>query len=326
MKQFESFLAPQFEKYLDYRKSQGYQVKTPQGHLRCFDRYLQNKKTTAETLPPSFFLEMRANLTVEARSVNRIIASVRVFFKYLVRQGYYRVNPLQDIPYLQENAIIPFVFSPHEIDQLLMALWASIRTEKQYSFMKDFSGYLIILLLARCGLRISEPLRMEVQHYRYCEKSIYVEKTKFKKDRLIPVPQPVAIEIENYLSVRNTLLRFDDQSPFLFVNDNGRPLNDNRIRTVFNLAVRDIGLARSRQILGGTNFSAPTPHSLRHSFAVNTLKRIKEQGGNPQNALPVLADYMGHAMYRHTIKYLKVLDADQHRNLSNFAASHAVKQ
>jgi integrase/recombinase XerD len=322
MKRFESFLATRMEQYLEYRKANGYQAKTPLSHLKNFDRYLQDKKTDEEMLQPSFFLEMRTNLAVEARSVNRIIASVRVFFKYLVRQGHYQRNPLQDIPYLRENAIIPFVFSPEEVEQLLIVLWKKIRTKEQY-FMKDFSDYLVILLLARCGLRISEPLRMLVRHYNPIEKTIYIEKTKFKKDRLIPVPQPVAIEIRNYISVRNALLPPDNRNPFLFISDYKRGVSGERIRRIFRHTVKEIGLARSRQIFGSTNFNAPTPHSLRHSFAVNTLKGIKKRGDSPQNALPVLAIYMGHTMYRHTVKYLKVLDAAQHRNLTNFAAAHA---
>ena len=70
------------------------------------------------------------------------------------------------------------------------------------------------------------------------------------------------------------------------------------------------------------NFSAPTPHSLRHSFAVNTLRRIKKRGKSPQNALPVLATYMGHSEYKHTMKYLKVVDAEQRQGLADFVGSH----
>jgi site-specific recombinase XerD len=164
---------------------------------------------------------------------------------------------------------------------------------------------------------------MQLQHYRPIEKSIYIEKTKFKKDRLIPVHLSVATEIENYMSVRNALLPPDKQSQVLFVNDNGVPLSGNRVRKVFHLAIDNIGLARPRQTFFNTNFNAPTPHSLRHSYAVNTLKSIRERGGSPQNALPILATYMGHVKYRGTVEYLKVLNSDQHRNLVNFAASQA---
>jgi integrase/recombinase XerD len=67
------------------------------------------------------------------------------------------------------------------------------------------------------------------------------------------------------------------------------------------------------------NFSQPTPHSLRHSFAVNTLIKIKEKGQSPQHALPVLAAYMGHSDYRYTSIYLRVADAKSRQNLVDFS-------
>ena len=68
-----------------------------------------------------------------------------------------------------------------------------------------------------------------------------------------------------------------------------------------------------------TTFGAPTPHSLRHSFAINTLKRLKQRGESSQKALPVLSAYMGHRKYRYTAVYLKVLDAEQRQGLVDFA-------
>jgi len=85
--------------------------------------------------------------------------------------------------------------------------------------------------------------------------------------------------------------------------------------------VKNIGLDQPRQVVGNKNFSSPTPHSLRHSFAINTLNSIKDRGKSAQNALPVLATYMGHVEYKHTIKYLKVLGAEHRRQLFHFATS-----
>ncbi|MBF0235399.1 MAG: tyrosine-type recombinase/integrase [Desulfamplus sp.] len=322
MIKFESFHKAQLENYLRYRHARGFEIRSSFDGLLKYDRYLRDKKPVEEYLSPSFFLQMQADLTGENRTVNSIISPVRSFFQYLVRQGCYQANPLLDIPPLRENAIIPFVFSAKEVDQILTNIKEAIRTEEQY-FMKDFSCYLVVLLLARCGLRISEPLRMQLHHYRSTEKSIYIEKTKFKKDRLIPVPLSVATEIENYMSIRKVLLSSDKQTQVLFVNDNGMPIRGDKVRKVFHLAVNEAGLAQSRQIFFNTNFNAPTPHSLRHSFAINTLKNVKDRGGSPQNALPILATYMGHVKYWHTVEYLKVVDAGQHRNLLNFANSHA---
>ena len=54
---------------------------------------------------------------------------------------------------------------------------------------------------------------------------------------------------------------------------------------------------------------------------MNTLLQIKARQGSPQNALPVLAAYMGHSEYKHTVKYLKMVGADQRQGLLDFVSS-----
>jgi len=176
------------------------------------------------------------------------------------------------------------------------------------------------LLIARCALRISEPLRLLCSHYRCNEGTLYIEKTKFKKDRLIPVPKSVIVEIENYLSVRKTFI-CNDQNPYLLAGQKHKAISAKQIYPVFHQAVKDIGLDQPRRIIANTTFGSPTPHSLRHSFAINTLKRIKALDKSPRDALPVLAAYMGHRKYRYTAVYLKVLDAEQRQGLIDFAIS-----
>jgi site-specific recombinase XerD len=319
MKIFESFLEPLFDEYFIYRESLGYTTETTLNNLKVFDRYVKEKKIEKGLLNPSFFLELRADLKMESRSVNRVLSSVRVFFQFLVRKGIYEQNPLQDIPPLPENDIVPFVCTPEQTDQLLTAVCKRIR-KAPWCYLKDLSQYMAMVLIARCGLRISEPLRLMRNHYRQEEKTLYIEKTKFKKDRLIPVPMAVATEVENYLAVRDTLLE-NYHIPYLLIGNLRGKLQQNSVSYTFRRAVKDIGLDQPRQVIGNKNFSAPTVHSLRHSFAINTLKAVKQRGNSPQNALPVLAAFMGHSEYKHTIHYLKVLDAEHRQALFYFVSS-----
>lgn len=128
-----------------------------------------------------------------------------MFFKYLIRRGVIRENPLQAIAELPENQIIPFIFSPEETNRLLETVIKLMRKTERY-YLADFSGYISFLLMARCGLRISETLHLLKNNYRPEERTIYIEKTKFKKDRLIPVPKTVSYEIDNLLKVRQLFL------------------------------------------------------------------------------------------------------------------------
>lgn len=317
MKPFESFLSPQLNAYLAYRQGLGYALKPTKSNLLTFDRYLQQAAADWNSLQPAFFLEMRARLDLDSRTVNSVLSTVRGFFRFLVRRDYLTHNPLGDIPPLKETTIVPFVFSPEHVDQVLALIARRIRKTKG-CFLTDLAVYLAVLLLARCGMRISEPIGLKRDHYRPEDATIYIEHTKFKKDRLIPLPTEVITQIENYLSVRKAL-RHRDDNPYLLAGRRHKPLSDSLVRSVFRTAVRDIGVDQPRRVFGNVTFSQPTPHSLRHSFAVNTLKRIKERSESAQNALPVLAAYMGHSDYKHTSVYLRVADALSREQLVDFA-------
>ncbi len=317
MNRFESFFAQQLEEYVADRVNLGYAMKTTLSRLKTFDQYVKNIKPEGGLLEPSFFLDFRATLTIERSSINGILSAVCTFFQYLVRRGDYADNPLRDIPRLPEKDVIPFVFSPQEVDQLLSAVCKRIR-KSPVCYLTDLSRYMAILSIARCGLRIREPLRLQQNNYRAKERTIYIEKTKFNKDRLIPVPKSMAMEIDNYLKVRRNLMTVDN-NPYLFSGVKQRRLGDTPVRDLFHQAVKDIGLNYPRRTIGNTNFSQPTPHSLRHSFAVNTLINVKERGRSPQNALPILSVYMGHEAYEHTVRYLKVMTALQRYRLLRFA-------
>jgi integrase/recombinase XerD len=255
-------------------------------------------------------------------SKNRFLSSVRAFFNFMVRRDYYTANPLKDIPPVPEHSFAPFIFSPQQTDQFIEAVCRRIRKEPRH-YLKDLAEYMAMVLIARCGLRIREPVRLQLHHYRCRERTIYIEKTKFNKDRLIPVPRSVAADLDNYLAVRKALMT-EEQNPHLLVSNKQKGVTDPRLRFVFHRAVQDIGIDRPRQVIGHMIFASPTPHSLRHSFAVNTLKRVKDRGDCPQHALPVLATYLGHAVYQDTAKYLKFIDAEQRQSLFDFVVSKKI--
>ena len=309
-------MAPKLEEFLLYRQTLGYATKSTRSHLRIFDRYLKDRQADWSSFTPFFFLEMRSDLSMSPHSINQVIKAARGLFKFLQRREYVEENPLQDIPLLKENATVPFIFSPEQTDQLLQNICKRIRKSKGH-FLYDFGLYVAVVLLARCGMRISEPLRLFKKHYRSDDKTIYIEKTKFKKDRLIPVPKAAITEIENYLSVRKSLLPHDD-NPYLLAGRTQEPLTDQQIRYLFRKVLKDIDLDQPKRVIGNMSFIQPTPHSLRHSFAINTLCDIRERGQSPEDALHILSAYLGHKYYHYSSVYLKVANAKSRKNLLDF--------
>jgi integrase/recombinase XerD len=262
MNPFESFLAEKLEEYIVYRKKLGYKEKALRQPLLYFDRYLQTKKCAFDSFTPSFFLKFRESLQLNGRTVNAIICCVRGFFKYLQRIDDLDENPLLDIPHVKECAFIPFVFSPEQTELLLVTIQKRIRQSEKH-FLYDLAEYVAFFLLVHCGLRISEPLRLLRSHFRPQEASIYIEKTKFAKDRLIPIPKRVVGEIENYLAVRRSFLG-EDQSPYLLLCGKDKQLTRFQLYPTFHGAIKSMGLDQKKQTIGQTTFGRPTPHSLRH--------------------------------------------------------------
>jgi len=322
MKPFESFLAKQLNAYLAYRKGLGYAQKPLVFRLLAFDRYLQKDNIHWNQLKPSFFLQLRANISEHPNTVNEILLDVRGFFRFLVRKGILQENPLKDIPRRPKRYFVPFVFSPRQTRILIETVGQSIRKKESY-FLRDMAIYLAIVMMARCGMRTNEPLHLRTDHYRQEEGTLYIERTKFRKDRLIPVPKSVLVELENYRTARRSLCG-NDQNQYLLAGRGQAPLNGDIIRRVFHRTVREMGLNQPEQVIGNVTFGAPVPHSLRHAFAINTLNKIKARGQSPQHALPVLATYMGHRKYQYTGAYLKVQDAKHRMGLIEYTQSRAV--
>jgi integrase/recombinase XerD len=177
MKHFESFLALQLQQYAAYRQALGYAKKGIKPPLLAFDRYLIAQNATWHQLQPAFFLQLRANISNHPNTTKRILSAIRSFFQYLVRQGICDDNPLKDIPPLPERYFVPFVFSPAQTDLLLQTVDKTIRKSEKY-FLFDMAIYLAFVMLARCGMRINEPLRLRQEHYRADEGSVYIQRTK----------------------------------------------------------------------------------------------------------------------------------------------------
>ena len=281
MRTFESIMANYLIDYAAYRKQRGYARKTIYPPLVALDRYLNSNNVSWEQLQrPAFFLHLRATISQHPNTTNRMLSHVRSLFDYLVRRQIVAANPLKDIPPVPERYFVPFVFSPKQTDRLLKAVCAAIRREPA-NFIFDQGVYLAVVMLARCGMRINEPLRLQRDHYRPDEGTVYIEKTKFRKDRLIPLPKAVQKELDDYLRLRQ-LFGADNQSPYLLASKKQRGFHENQVRYVFHRAVEAIGIRQKRQIIGDMTFGKPVPHSLRHYAEFRIMpSNIPQSSGSP---------------------------------------------
>lgn len=185
---------------------------------------------------------------------------------------------------------IPYIYSDEDIRRL-MAAAASLPptgTIRPVTFATMFG------LLAATGMRISEALALRLSDI--TDDGLIIEKTKFKKSRLLPLHPSTRRALDAYLEVR---LRAVTQSAALLIGNTGEAVAYPTVIAVFLRLTRSVGL-RSPSDRGG-----PRIHDLRHTFAVRSLEQCPRSAAAVSRHIVGLSTYLGHAHVTDTYWYLQ---------------------
>jgi integrase/recombinase XerC len=213
---------------------------------------------------------------VSSRSINRKIATLKSFYKYLMRQELIEKSPVQLVTIPKVGKKLPTFIQKENLDQLL----------DLDMFSHDFEGTrdkVIVSLLYGTGVRLSELKNLKINNIDLLESTIKVL-GKRNKERIVPYPKTMNSVINNYLEFRDKLTGINQ---FLLLTSNGKQVYDKLIYRVVN---NYLGLV--------TTIAKKSPHVLRHSFATHLLNN-----GADLNAVKEL---LGHSnlsatqVYTHT--------------------------
>jgi integrase len=149
-------------------------------------------------------------------------------------------------------------------------------------------------LIAACGLRVSEALRLRMEDL--TSDGLVIRRTKFRKSRLVPMHQTTQAELERYLDHRRRLGGADDH---VFISLRGTALAYSTVNKTFLALVRGLGLHP------GPGKPGPRIHDLRHGFAVRALESCPKDRGSISQHMLALATYMGHTHITDTYWYLQ---------------------
>ncbi len=204
---------------------------------------------------------------MSARTVNRKITTLKSFYKFMMREQYIKINPMDKVISPRLSKTLPAFVEEEKMDELL----------DSHSFGEDFHGArnkLIIELLYLTGMRLSELIQLEDHHIDLYEHTLKV-RGKRNKERIIPL-EPASFDIiRDYLSLRKQ--EFPEPStPHFFLTDKGKPLYPKFVYKVVNKYLRFV-----------TTMDQRSPHVLRHTFATHMLNR-----GADLNAIK---EILGHA-------------------------------
>ena len=184
-------------------------------------------------------------------SINRKISSLNSYYKFLLKTGDIKINPLNEHKALKTKSTIQLPFSETEISNVLNPL----------NFDKSFEGhrdYLILELLYTTGIRRQELIDLKIQNIDYSNKRIKVL-GKRNKERYIPLISSTIESIDKYLKYRDKLKNIKSNDK-LFLTSKGKSIYDNLVYRI-----------TKKYFTGFSTKSKKSPHILRHSFATHLL-------------------------------------------------------
>ncbi len=216
------------------------------------------------------------------RSVARIVAATRGFYRYLLIGRRIAANPADDLQPPRAWATLPKYLSVEEVDTLL--------AQPDVSTPRGLRDRAFIEVLYATGLRVSELVDLKVSDVNL-EGGFLTTKGKGSKERLVPIGDEAVAWLSKYLRGARQSLLGRRTSPRVFVNARGGD------------ALTRMGVWKLLKAYGikagvGTRLS---PHVLRHSFATHLLER-----GADLRAIQVM---LGHSDLSTTQIYTHVLEA-----------------
>lgn len=291
MSDFANRLAAKVGDYIRLRRSLGHAFEMQAATLQSFHRFVAKQDhpgpLTAD-LALAFVLTCEVTPNVRARRH----AVLRRFAEYLTI--FETSTEVLDPEALPRSRVTP----PARIldDAELARLLAAALELGKWDAQRGRTLYTLIGLLASTGLRSGEALRLDRTDVDLARGVLVIRRTKFRKDRLVPVHATTRAQLRDYASERDRAFP-RATSPAFFLSLRGGRLS----ASGFGAAFRQ---ARARAGLDGDDPRQLRPHDLRHRFAVTRLVASYHAGVDVQAQLPLLATYLGHVRYSDTAYYI----------------------
>jgi integrase/recombinase XerC len=187
-------------------------------------------------------------------TVARKLATLRSFYKFAVRRGYTRANPVAPIRTPKQEKRLPRFLEVDQIEKLF--------NNCDTGTLLGARDRAILEMLYSTGIRVSELVGLNVADIDLGTSVVRV-RGKGKKERVIPLDAGATKAVIHYLDLRRNSHRTVKQDPdALFINKHGQRLSTRSVRRKLDKYLLEAGLDLS-----------VSPHTLRHSFATHMLQR-----------------------------------------------------
>lgn len=290
MSTFSARLGEHVEAYLALRRTLGYSLAKQAAILHELVAHLDARQHEG---PLSFQAVLGFIFSREATANGRAVryGVVRRFSEYLAIFDP-RTEALDPKAFPRDRAIPPpRLLTDDELVRLMTACRAvSPDYPERARFLTPLVG-----LLASTGMRSGEALRLDRSDADLDEGILQIRRTKFRKDRLVPVHPTTLTVLRDYARHRDATFPAPD-TPAFFISSRGARLSQAGLSCAFRAARSLAGLDQGARPL--------RPHDLRDLFAVTRLAVWHQERADVRAMLPLLATYLGHGLYTDTAYYV----------------------
>lgn len=216
------------------------------------DEALDAKFVRCETMTIREFLAYLTAQNYTKSTTARKLATLRSFYKFLIRRGQLSVNPLSTIRTPKQERRLPKCLDLEQVQKLLDA-----PGEGDILCIRDKA---MLEVLYSSGIRVSELVDLETQDIDLTEGVLRV-RGKGRKDRLTPIGSQAILALKRYFGARQADSKMNTQYTHkVFLNKHGEPLSTRSVRRKLDKYLTIAGLD-----------PGISPHTLRHSFATHLL-------------------------------------------------------
>lgn len=240
------------------------------------------------------YLAAIARRGLSPRTAARRLSSVRQLFGFLLVEGLREDDPSTVIDAPAQGRPLPKVLSEDEVDRIIEAAHAEPGHE-------GIRLAALVELLYATGLRVSELVGMPMSALDGDARMLLV-RGKGNKERMVPLGEPAAEAIADYLEVRGHFLGRKDRSRWLFPS---RSKQGHLTRHRFAQMLKELAIEAEIEP------DRISPHVLRHAFASHLLAN----GADLRSVQAMLghADISTTQIYTHVLaERLSALVRDHH--------------
>jgi integrase/recombinase XerD len=287
-----NLLLKELNEYLALRRGLGFKLRGHESVLRKFVVFLQARSVEFVTTGLALEWAQQPQQASPAHRARRL-GMARDFAQYLSARDPRTQVPPRDLLPGKARRAQPYIYSDAQILRLVQA---AARLKPRDGIRPRTYGTLFGLL-AVTGMRLGEVVGLKDPDVDLREGLLTVRQSKFNKTRILPVHSSTQETLRAYARERDRLVPGRATDRF-FVSNRGTGLNHSIVRHAFIHLSRHVGLRTPADRHG------PRMHDLRHTFAVRTLTDWHRAGIDPEQRLPLLSAYLGHAKVSDTYWYL----------------------